>query len=250
MLEAKEKLLEKKDVELEKKKEEAKKMKLELINIKEEMALKEYQHVPVDVQGARQRKTKTKPTEEKEKQFRTKSTEAGFPCTKCDKNEKTKSDLMIHMDVAHKEHEELITNAQKEVPARTQGIPCRNGDNCSWNRSNRCKFVHQRRTNVEEHKRNNHSSRRRQEEPELCRNGPECGYERNGVCRFSHHQDRYHGRWEEQPRRHGFRKHNREHREEEMEPVRRGNFRNPGEPVGWCWEGDNCRRKRYCMYKH
>ena len=148
---------------------------------------------------------------------------------------------MIHMDVAHKEHEQLVSSAQ--------GIPCTNGENCSWNRNNRCRFVHPRTSNVEEHERNNPSSHRRKEERELCKNGPECGYKRNGSCKFSHHQDRSHGKWEQQPRQHGFRRHNREHREEEK-PVRPLNVRNPGEPVGWCLDGDNCRRKRFCMYKH
>ena len=137
----------------------------------------------------------------------------------------------------------------EEWPALTQGILCRNGNNCRWNNNNRCKFVHPRRSNMEKHQRSNHSSHRTKEEPELCRNGPGCGYRRNGACKFSHQEDWSHGRWEQQPRQHGFRRHRREHREEE-EYVRPGNVRNPGEPVGWCLDGDNCRRKRYCMYRH
>ena len=116
VLEAKEKSLKKKDRELERKKEEVKNMKLELIKVKEEMALKQYKHVPVEAQGARskdkKKETKTNPTDENKRESKTKSPEAGFSCTKCDNKERSKSDLMIHMDTVHKEHEELTRGAE------------------------------------------------------------------------------------------------------------------------------------------
>ena len=242
-----EKSLQKKDEELEKKKEEIKKQKLELIRLGDELkkVKKDEEAVQVVTSREKNRETKKKPTEASQQK------KDEIQCTKCDKKEKSKSDLMIHMDLVHKEHDVLVRNATREEwPTLAQGTLCRNGENCSWKRNNRCKFVHPRSSEVESHKSDNHSSRRREEEPELCRNGPECGYKRNGVCKFSHHQERSHGRWQQQQRRHGFRRHNRrEHREEEEEPVFR-NVRNPGEPVGWCLDGDNCRRKRFCMYKH
>jgi len=159
---------------------------------------------------------------------------------------------MIHMDMVHKEHEVLVGNASSEErPALEQGILCRNGEKCNWKRNNRCTFVHPKKSDVENHKRNDHGANRGEKEQALCTNGPDCSWKRNGACKFNHHQDKSHGRWEQQPRQHGFKRHNnREHREEETEPVRPGNVRNPGEPVGWCLDGDNCRRKRFCMYKH
>ena len=242
VLVSKENELDKKDKALEKKKETIKKQKLELIELKEEM-----KGLKKDVQVIR--------PEEKKKDSQKKAAEVSqqkkddVQCTKCNKKEKSKSDLMIHMDMVHKEHEELVNHAQNDQgPALAQeGEACRNGDNCSWKRNNKCKFVHTRKPNVESHNRNIHSK----EEPPMCTNGPNCGYKKNGACKFTHHQGKSHDTWQKQPRQHGFRKHNnREHREEE-EPVRTfRNVRNPAEPVGWCLDGDNCSRNRYCMYKH
>ena len=58
-----------------------------------------------------------------------------FPCNRCDKKETSKSDLLIHMDLVHKAHDEMLNRAERPNPAM-----CRNGENCSWHRNNRCKF--------------------------------------------------------------------------------------------------------------
>merc|ERR1712083_384916 len=105
--------------------------------------------------------------------------------------EKSKSDLMIHMDEEHNEHEELMN--RNAWPTLEQGKECFNGEDCKFLRQNRCKFVHGRRTDVKTHNENKHSVRGKQEEVPLCRNGPDCRWRRNGACKFTHHEGRSHG---------------------------------------------------------
>ena len=229
----------KKEVEV--KKETIKKMKIDEIKLKDAVkSLKKDLDAKVVVQGTNPEQKKKEVTRKETKGKESKQKEEVFKCTKCDKQESTKSNLMIHLDLVHSEH--VVKSADnKEV--------CRNGDNCSWKRNNRCSFVHKSSSDLSSHSRNNHSGQKREEEP--CRNGPSCGFRKNNACRFSHQQGEGHGRWEQQSRPNGFRRHlNSEHREGEPKPVRKGNVRNPGVPVEWCSEDRNCKRKRYCMFKH
>ena len=235
---------------LEMKKETIKKMKLKEIDLQEEIkSLKKNKDAKKGLQDTRPvPKTVEKTKETQMSAQKSQQKEDHIQCTKCGKKEDSKSDLMIHMDLVHKQHEDPVQKAQnKEWPALKQGEACRNGDGCSWKRNNKCKFVHNTRSDVRSHEKGIQSTSRGEAEP--CKNGPNCGYRKNNACKFSHHKENNHGRWEEQPRQHGFRKHNKEHRKEETEPVFR-NVRNPGEPVGWCLDGGNCRRKRFCMLKH
>ena len=233
----------KRDKDLEMKKEIIKKMKLKEIDLKEEIkSLNKNKDAKKGLQDTRPVPKAVQKNKETAKNTAQQSQQDEIKCTKCGKKENSKSDLMIHMDLVHT-REELVQNTQnKEWPTLKQGEACKNGDGCSWLRNNKCRFVHNIKSDVRSHKKAIHS------EAEPCKNGPNCGYRRNNACKFSH-QENNHGRWEEQPKQHGFRKHNnKEHREEE--PVRKGNVRNPGEPVGWCLDGGNCRRQKYCMYKH
>ena len=239
VLEFKERGLEAKDKELERKKEAIKELKLELIKKKDKKKKKDGVVKPVETATP---KEKTKPVEtillQEKASETTEKDKNEFPCSKCDKKETSKSDLLIHMDMVHKDHEELVTGA--ETPE-----VCRNGENCSWRRNNKCKFLHNSRPEVTDHTRRNHSG----QEKESCKNGPNCNFKRNGACRFSHHQDSNHGEWQEPRRQAGFRRHQeKEHREEG--PMRKGNVVNPGEPVAWCIQGDDCTKGRDCMHKH
>ena len=144
------------------------------------------------------------------------------------------------MDLVHKAHDEMLNRAERPNPAM-----CRNGENCSWHRNNRCKFQHSSRSDVSNHPSRSHSGK----EKETCRNGPNCNFKRNGACKFDHHSDSDHSEWQEPRRQHGFRRHQgREHREEG--PRRKPNVVNPGVPVAWCLDGDDCTKGRHCMQKH
>ena len=257
VLEHKEVVLVKKDKELEEKKEVIKNQKLEIIELKEE--LKRVKRV-VEVTKPKENKKNEDIIEvdkpkEKKKETITKETQSQkannkeFPCTVCRKKEKSKSDLMIHMDTVHGEHEALVHSNEWPTPSQSgrQSIVCRNGDNCTWLKDNRCNFKHSKKPETKRHNTNNHNNTRQ----EKCRNGPNCNWRKTGSCKFNHHEGRDHGEWQQQPRQAGFRRHNnREHRAEVEEERIYRNVRNPGEPVGWCLDGDNCRRKRFCMYKH
>ena len=243
VLEFKERGLEAKDRELESKKESIKELKLELIKKKDKKKKKDDVVKPVVTATP---KEKTKPDETvPPKENTSETTEKDkneFPCSKCDKKETSKSDLLIHMDLVHKDQEELVTNSVSPNPE-----VCRNGENCTWLRNNKCKFLHSSRPVVTDHERRNHS--RQEKETDPCKNGPTCNFKRNGACRFSHHQDSNHGEWQEPRRQAGFRRHQeKEHREEG--PMRKGNVVNPGEPVAWCIQGDDCTKGRDCMHKH
>ena len=221
-----EKGLGKKDEEIEVKKKVIKKLKLELIKIKDDK--KSPKKAVVEPAEAVRPKEKNKATVVSDKREE-------FPCTKCDKKESSKSDLMIHMDLRHREQEEQVSDSEK----------CRNGPDCSWLRNQKCKFKHETKPEVEGHQRGNHRS-----QAEECTNGPECNFRRRGICKFSHHQESNHGEWQEPQRQRGFRRHQgREHSEEEPR-SRKGNVKNPGEPVAWCLQGDKCTKGRECMQKH
>ena len=91
-----------------------------------------------------------------------------------------------------------------------------------------------RHREMEESRRYREQMRSREEEYRRHRHGEEESRRRSNV---RHHEEANHGEWQEPPKQRGFRRH-------------QGNVRNPGEPVGWCLDGDDCTKGRRCMQKH
>ena len=231
--------LDMKDKTIEVKKDLIRKLKLEIIKLKENKLVVKKRDV-LKADDAFRRKVKER--EAKEKITKEKVGTNEFPCTKCEKKETSKSDLMIHMDLVHKDNQQRVDNEVKPNPD-----VCRNGETCSWFRNNRCKFQHISRPEMKNHKRSNHSSK--ENDPRPCRNGPGCNSKKDGGCKFSHHQNPNHGKWQEPRRPAGFRRHQgRDHREEEERVYNNVEF--PELPVAWCIDGDNCSKGRRCMQKH